>query len=301
MAANLTFDFLNGENGSPVSNDDLRSVIQEKVDEQRKASDGLVEEWQNHLAGLADLSVMDALTKMGVALTENKRGWECLAIGDPHKQMSVIPEKTGTGLNAIAKVASGRYKHLRPGNHERWFDPSRPHKAVIAAFFDGKWNFFDWKNGALRKSRRIPRKTWGNMVIFHDEIDQLLDAPANFCYQVTLNRDDDKALYQTKIHDRLEMTLDEFQNALGEDDEKASEQRKLNSGVVSGDVPVIPEREAMIEELLDVNTKQKITVKSPFNTEAFLWFDPETKDQAFATIRGYAPGYEFVGYAPVAE
>jgi hypothetical protein len=300
--ANLTFDFLNGENGTPVDNDDMRAFILERVEEQQKASDGLVEDWKNYQAGLADMSVMDALAEMGVRLTENKRGWECLAIGDPIKQLSVIPEYTSTGLNIISKVASGRYKRLRPGYHERWFDPSRPHKAVIAAFFDGKWNFFDWKNGALRRpTRRIPQQTWKNMVVFHDEIDQLLDAPKNYCYQVTLNRDDDKALYQSKIHDRLEMTLDEFQVALGEDDEKASEQRKLNSGVVSGDVPVIEEREDLIKELTRLRTKQKVTVKSPFNTEAYLWFDPEDKDKAFATIRSYAPGYEFVGYEPVAE
>lgn len=299
--ANLTFDFLNGENGSPVGNDDMRAFILERVEEQQKSSDGLREDWQKYQAGLAEISVMDALAEMGVQLTENKRGWECLALGDPHKQISVIPERTSTGLNVIAKVASGRYKHLRPGYHERWFDPSRPHKAVIAAFFDGKWNFFDWKNGALRKSRRIPRQTWENMVLFHDEIDQLLDAPDSFCYQVTLNRDEDKALYQSKIHDRLEMTLDEFQVALGEDDEKASEQRKLNSGTVSGDVPVIEEREELIKKLSRLRTKQKITVKSPFNTESYLWFDPEKKDEAFATIRGYAPAYKFTGYEPVAE
>jgi len=290
----LTFDL---EKETSTMGTALADILK-KVEESRGEYEEQAKEWEAHLKGLKKVSLMKSLEKMGVKLTTNRRGWECLAVGDPIKQLSELATPTSTGLSVISKIAAGRYKALEPGAHLKWFDPRKNRQSIFAAFFEGSWHFFDWKrNKGLTPARDIPFKTWKRMVNFHETIDLLLDAPDIHAFQVTLNLDEDRALYQTLIHSHLEDTLEDYEEFVKKNDEEAAEQVRANSGTASGTVipqEVVEKRNNFIEQHLDgLTTKAKITLVSPFKTVAVMWFDPAKRDQVYASIRGYAPNYEF--------
>ena len=299
MSNGLSFLFVEKEESSPVTTSDLRSLVSSQANEAREEIKKLAEEYDNRLNEAGELSLAECLSEMGLVEETSTNGWPQVSLGDGEK--ATLCRNSFSGINAIVKMATGKYKVLDWRYHEAWFDPRRDAQGVISVFDGTKWRFFDWVNGAIKPAAKMGTARWKAQVRLHEEIDRIINTVEfGGKYAVVLNRSDEQEHYNEKVTKRLELSVPELWDALLQDAKEGAVKRSLSVGNGSGDAPVNEKRTAFAEMVGQLDTPHNIKAKTSMG-EVTIYYNPEKKEAALRRILRAAPGVEFIGVEKVAE
>jgi hypothetical protein len=287
----------------------LFDQIVNATEEASEEMQAMIKVWDGHVKNASK-------TTLGEAKFFGKTFAEALQVGTskggyPQLQIGSGPTHLGkntiAGINALRSIASGKYAKLQWHFHQSWFDPRRDAIGVVSAFVNGEWKFFDWRNGAYVPSRRMDTLEYLNRVRKHEEIDKLIQSlEFGSSYTLVFNRDLELSLYQERIKDSLEKTLDVVWADIAQEYAEAASRGLILRGDATRNDAVKANPDKLIVNGVDLTKVKKpvtITYNVPSSTRpVIIYFDPaDEKSKKILDNLAHAPSVQIVSVEEVTE
>ena len=291
----MSFQYLHKSNkNTPVS--DLRAVVAAQFADQSQEINSKTADFLAHKENAADVTLMSALEEYGFEETTSTNGFPSVKVGEGSTSLS---RNTIPAINAVLSIVSDKYEILDPNYHQARHDPRIDADGVLTMLIDGEWVVFDYVDGDYRPSRSIvpadagvPFEKWtrgnerySNQMRKHVEINRFLKAKAfGTSFLIVLNREEELALYQERIKDRLEMSLPEVWEATVQDYKAAKVKSHFRRGSTAPTTRAVSEQaQAAVDKLNKVKTPYDVHISSGAGRFTIL-FDP-SEDNADSIIR----------------
>jgi len=303
MANNFSYLF----NDNITNNTDIRSLVANHTANEDVRIQEMYDEYMEHLEVAKTMTLAEGLAGLSFKQVESPGGYPALVAGNGERNM--LAKDTFAAINAILAIAANKYRVLDKHYHEAWFDATRDAEGIASAYIDGAWKFFDWNNGAF-----VPSKMSSNrrkkQERKHDAIDAVLRVQQyKHSYLIVLNKEEELSHAQTRIIDRLEMTLDKVWEEIANDYNETVQKRAFyQNGANTNTTRVLPEevvkdREKFVKKLEKLVDPVNVTYDTPVRKGVVVLFDPSNanaRDAFLRQVRNSKKDVVFVKVEPVA-